>query len=124
MMDYRRGWCHLELAYGDVLQRNLLWPGGPLVNVELPLFFLDRADAELPRTAWNSLRDRGQFHLPSDGDPVGWAANQIHQFLRREQSLALNMAKVITGGQPVHEALAKTAGLVGRVTEFDPVPIR
>lgn len=123
MMDYRRGWCPMELAYSDLLQVNLIHPGGPLLNVELPLIFLDRADPELPRTAWDALRDRGRFHLPSDGDAVTWAVDQIAAFLHREQALALDMAKVVVPGRPVHDALSGRSGLVERVTQFDPSPI-
>ncbi len=123
MMDYRRGWCQMELAYSDLLQANLIHAGGPLLNFELPLIFLDRADLELPQTAWDALRDRGQFHHPSDGDAVMWASDQIVAFLHREQDLALDMAKVVVSGQPVYDALIDRPGLVERVTQFDPSPI-
>lgn len=123
MMDYKRGWCPMELAYSDLLQANLIGAGGPLLNLELPLFFLDRADAELPRTAWNVLRDRGIFHHPSDGDPVKWAVDQIAKFLHREQILALDMTKVLVPGKLDHDTLNRWPGLVRRVTQFDPSPI-
>jgi hypothetical protein len=123
MMDYRRGWCPMELAYSDLLQANLNHAGGPLLNFELPLFFLGRTDVELPRTAWDVLRDRGRFHQPSDGDPFTWAVDQIVAFLHREQDLALDMAKVLVPGQPVYDALTGRPGLIDRVTQFDPSPI-
>jgi hypothetical protein len=124
MLDYRRGWCPMELAYSDLIQANLTQPGGPLLNFELPLFFLDRVNPELPRTAWDALRDRGLFHRLSDGDAVTWAADQITNFLHREQDVALDMAKVVLPGQPVHNALIGRPGFVERVTQFDPSPIR
>jgi hypothetical protein len=123
MMDYRRGWCPMELAYSDLLQANFDYAGGKLLNYELPLLFLDRADPELPRTSWDALRDHGRFHHPSDGDPVAWAVNQIVEFLQREQALALDMAKVVVPGQPVHQILMGRPGLFERVTQFDPSPI-
>jgi hypothetical protein len=123
MMDYRRGWCPMEVAYSDLLQANLFHAGGPLLNLELPLFFLDPKDAALPRTAWNVLRDRGIFHHPANGDPVNWAADKISAFLHREQKLALEMAAVVVPGQPVHTTLAGRPGLVDRITQFDPGPI-
>jgi hypothetical protein len=123
MMDYRRGWCQMELAYSDLLQSNLVSVGGPLLNFELPLIFLDRADAELPRTAWEALRDRGVFHDPADGDPVLWAVDKIADFLHREQDLALDMAKVLVPGQLVHDELTGRHGLVERVRNFDPGPV-
>src|SRR4051794_30671880 len=52
MMANKRGWCAMELAYSDLLQANLEYPGRPVLNFMLPLFFLDRADPELPRTIW------------------------------------------------------------------------
>lgn len=123
MMDYKRGWCQMELAYSDLLQANLRHPGGTLLNFELPLFFLDRTDVDLPRSAWGALRDRGVFHDPADGDPVAWSVNRIVEFLHNEQTLALDMAKVLRPGQPVYQALAGRTGVVNRVTRFDPSPI-
>ncbi len=122
MMDYRRGWCPMELAYSDVVQRNLAAPGGTLLNYELSLFFLDRADTEIQRTILGALWDNGIFS-PSDGDPVAWAVDQIDQFLHREQELAVNMLDEIVLGNPVHQELSKRRGLVERVTLFDPSPI-
>lgn len=123
MVDYRRGWCAMELAYADLLQANLFHPGGTLLNVVLPLFFLDQADPELMRTIWGTLRDRGRFHRPSEGDTVSWAVDQIVSFLRREQTLALDLAKEMIPGRAVHGDLAGRPGLLARVTTFDPVPI-
>jgi TIR domain len=123
MMDYKRGWCPMELAYSDLLQANLIHAGGPLLNFELPLIFLDRSDQELPRTAWDALRDRGIFHHPSDGDAVIWAVEQITAFLHREQNLALDMAKVVAPGHAVYKALEDRHGLVERLTQFYPGPI-
>lgn len=123
MMDYRRGWCHMELAYADLLQLNFDWPGARLLHLELPLFFLDRADPEIARTAWSALRDRGHFHHPSDGDPVAWTVDQIIAFLHREQALALNMASALKPGSPSRIQLAGRPGLAERVTIFDPGPI-
>lgn len=123
MMDYRRGWCPMELAYSDLLRVNLLQRGGALVNVELPLIFLDRLDRDLPRSVWDFLRDRGTFHHPSQGDAVVWACDQIVSFLQREQDLAFDMAKVIRPGEAVYADLSSRPGLVDRVTQFDPSPI-
>jgi hypothetical protein len=124
MMDYRRGWCAMELAYSDLVQSNLLHPGGPLLNFELPLIFLDCTDVGLPRTAWDALRDRGKFHHPEDGEPVIWAVKNIVEFLHREQDLALDLSKVLVPGEPGHSAISGRRGLIERVTQFDPSPIR
>lgn len=84
MMAYTRNWCPMELAYSDLIQSNFIHSGGTLLNFELPLVFLDRTDLELPRTAWDALRDRGRFYHPSNGDAVTWAVDQIVAFLHRE----------------------------------------
>jgi hypothetical protein len=36
----------------------------------------------------------------------------------------LDLAKVVVAGQPVHDALIGRPGLLERVTQFDPSPIR
>jgi hypothetical protein len=54
---------------------------------------------------------------------VTWAVEQIVRFLHQQQSLALDMAKVVVPGTKVHTDLMARSGLVGRVTEFDPSPI-
>ena len=123
MMDHRRGWCPMELAYADLIQANLFYQGGPLLNVVLPLFFLDPADPELLRTVGGALRDRGRFHRPSDGDAALWAVDQIVSFLRREQELARELAEVAIPGRGVYDDLAGRPGLLARVTTFDPRPI-
>ena len=113
----------MELAYSDLLQANLIFPGGLLLNLELPLFFLDRNDEELRRTAWDVLRDRGSFHHSSNGDPIAWAADQIVDFLIREQRLAWNMAEDVASDNLFRDDLNRRSGLVDRVTRFDPSPI-
>ena len=123
MMEYSRGWCMMELAYSDLLQANLVCAGGPLLNLELPLFYLDPSDVELQRTAWSAVRDRGIFYHPDDGDMVAWSVDQIAAFLHREQDLTLDMAKVVLPGWPVYDSLIERPGLVERVTQFDPGPI-
>jgi hypothetical protein len=123
MMDYTRGWCQMELAFSNLVQANLVHPGGILLNFELPLIFLDGAHPDLPRTVWNDLRDHGRFHHPDDGDPVTWAIEQIVAFLHREQNLALDMAKDLVPGQAVYEDLSRRPGLIERVTLFEPSPI-
>ena len=107
MMDYRRGWCPMELAYSDLVQSNFLHPGGSLLNFELPLFFLNRTDVELPRTVWDALRDREEVSICTPmATSVAWAVEQITAFLRREQDIALDMMKVVVPGQPVYDTLA------------------
>jgi len=123
MLDHRNGWCPMELAYSDILQKNLMSYGGTWTNLELPLFFVDRNDPHLNQTIWGALRDRGPSYSQQDGDIVEWSVNQIQQFLLREQLLSLNHAKnyplVTSPGIP------QVTGLFERVTQFDPgsIPI-
>ncbi|MBX9679932.1 MAG: toll/interleukin-1 receptor domain-containing protein [Gemmataceae bacterium] len=121
MMNYKRGWCHLEAAYSEIIQCNLVAAGGNALNYDLPLFFIDQGDNAIERTIWSEMRDRGYFYRNSDGDPADWATHKIVEFLQREQALASQMAKVITPGDPVHAYLR--AGLVTRVTNFHPSPL-
>jgi hypothetical protein len=123
LMDYKRGWCAMEAAYSDLVQANLVYPGGNLLNFELALFFLDRAYTGLPGTVWDRFRDSGKFHHPSDGDAVAWAVNEIVEFLHREQKLALDRTKELLPGRPVYDDLSNVTGLIDRVTQFDPTPI-
>ena len=123
MMNYRRGWCHIELAYGDLLQVNLVDAGETLLSYSLPLFFLDQGDPEIARTTWSLLRDRGIFSPPSSHDLVDWSVDQIGKFLHREQAVALDRSKTVIPGQDVHARLVGRPGLIERVTQFDPGPI-
>ena len=123
MMNYSRGWCPMELAYSDLLQANLTLPGGPLLNLELPLFFLAQDHGGLPYTVWNTLRDRGEFHLPRDGNEIEWAVNRIVAFLHREQKLALEMSRMFLESEDMRLEISRRPGLFKRVTSFDPSPI-
>ena len=52
MVASGRGWCAFELAYTELLQRNLTTSTGPLSNLFLPLYFIPQTHALLPRTVW------------------------------------------------------------------------
>jgi hypothetical protein len=54
---------------------------------------------------------------------VNWAVAQIASFLNREQSLCLDMAKVLVPGEAAYASLPARSGLIDRVTRFDPTPI-
>jgi hypothetical protein len=110
----------MELAYADVLQSNLTHPGGTLLNLELPLFFINRADPDLQKTVWGTLQDRGIFYDPSDGDYAAWAVDQIVDFLYREQALSVDMSKIMSPGKHLYDSLNQRHGLVQRIASFDP----
>jgi hypothetical protein len=123
MLGTGRGWCIFELAFAELLQGSLARPGGVLANVALPLFFLPPSDPVLPRTVWQAVRDRGRFHSPADGDPVAWSVREIVRFLRDEQRIAADHAAVARSDSAFRKELRERAGLVSRVTAFDPQPI-
>ena len=123
MLSQSRGWCVQELAWTELLQDNLILPGGPsLQNVLLPLFFVDQSDPRLPRSVWQSIRDRGHF-CPPKRLPTEWAVDQIIKFLRREQLLANDYRRVIRRSTEFRKSLNPPSGLCDRVSKFEPVAI-
>lgn len=128
MISTGRGWCVFELAFAELLQSSL-YRGEPLVNLSLPLFFLRQADESLPRTVWQAARDRGMFLEPKGGPKaksarVGWAADAITRFLHNEEQRARSMALRERADREFSTELTRPAGLLERVTRFDPRPLR
>jgi hypothetical protein len=124
MLDHRRGWCPLELAYSDILGSNLIYPGGTLANYSLPLYFIDTTDPELRRSVWNAPFDRAPpcFRGAPDG-AVAWAVERIVRFLRDEQTVAMNNFQAMSPGGVFERHLRERPGLVERATIVDPGPI-
>ncbi len=123
MLTSARGWCVQELAWAELLQDNLLQPGGPaLANVSLPLYLIDPADPRLPRSVWQSARDKGPFR--AGAAPVEWAAGQIEAFLRREERLAQEFKRYARSSDDFRQRLRAVPGLSDRVIGFDPQPLR
>lgn len=120
MLASGRGWCPLELGYTEILQYNLMAPGGPLTNLFLPLYFLPQSDPHLPRTVWQAVRDRGRFHDDGSTDRVTWAADEIVRFLRREQKQALQLLKQAKRDPKIRSLLPVANGIRQRVTLFEP----
>lgn len=124
MVANPRGWCVLELAYAELLQRNLTLPTGPLQNVILPLYFVPQGHALLPQTVWQAARDRGAFHDPTGGlDRVSWAVEQIASFLKREEERTRQLAARIRRDKSFRESLTFPVGLRDRVSVFRPKPL-
>ena len=73
MLSSPRGWCVQELAWSELLQDNFHYSGGDLVNLILPLYFVEQSDNRLPRSVWQALRDRGssgqEVLIRSNGQP-------------------------------------------------------
>ena len=116
-----RGWAVQELCWAELLQANLVIPGGTLQNVILPLFFVDPTHPDLAPSVWNLLLDRGRFYGENDGDQVEWAASQVLEFLRREEKQTQDLA-VLSKRDPAFRAGLKdrVPGLFQRVTSSNP----
>lgn len=122
MLRQARGWCVQELAWVELLQDNLVGPGGTLLNVSLPLFFVPHEHDRLPRSVWQAARDRGVFY-PGQVPRADWAADQIARFLAREQLLAGDQRRATLRQPDVRAGLRPRTGLLDRVTRFDPQPL-
>jgi hypothetical protein len=123
MVRQPRGWSIVELAWAQLLQENLLQPGGELQAVSLPLFFLDPTAEPLLRSAWRVLRDRGAFHRAVDGDRMIWALQQICQFVRREEIRGLRFAAWLEQEPKARPRFEKPQGLIERITCRQPAAI-
>lgn len=125
MLNVARGWCVFELAYAELLDVNLRTRGGQLANPFLPLFLLKQDDVRLPRSVWQAVRERGRF-FDSDrnGDPIEWCANQIRDYLLREQVLSKDAARLAEQDSFFATMLAEVPGLQDRVAKFQPKRIR
>ncbi len=120
LLNSAHGWCVQELAWAELLQDNLLHEGAPhLVNCLLPLYFVAQDDARLPRSVWQVERDRGPF-APTGSEPVAWATEQTVAFLKREETRAFEFRKFARAKKEFRDRLKSLAGLVERVTNFDP----
>ena len=116
-----RGWCVIELALAEILQANLQTRGGQLANPILPLYFVEQGDERLPRSVWQDLRDLGRF-APSSSIPesINWAANEIVEFLKREQQLAKDWSSILRRDEELKATLKAIQGLSERAIRFDP----
>ncbi len=122
MLVQSRGWSIVELAWADVLQENLREAGGVLQNIILPLFFVRQGHELLPRTVWQSVRDRGVFYRHEDGDELTWAVSQIAGFLGREASRGLDNAAWLRQDSEARARLNARVGLVKRIKALHPTP--
>ncbi len=120
MLAQPRGWANIELGWAEILQENLLAQGGPLQNVILPLFFVGQGNRPLPRSVWQTIRDRGVFH--QRGNPVTWAREQIRRFIEREAVHGLDVAQLLKQDSTLEAWLQKRPGLVDRVIARYPTP--
>jgi len=124
MLANPKGWCPVELAYADLLQRNLQAAALTLVNVILPLIFLPDPNATLPGTVWRTLADRGPIcRAKRNPDRVSWAVDEIHRFLSSEQRRSEQLERRCRKEKAFGDSLTGTPGLKERVTLFEPQPI-
>ncbi|MBI2806991.1 MAG: toll/interleukin-1 receptor domain-containing protein [Planctomycetes bacterium] len=113
-----RGWANIELGWASLLQENLLIQGGTLQNVILPLVFVSQSNRRLPRSIWETLRDRAVFH--KRGRPVTWARDQIARFLEREARRGNDMAELVEQDSHIRARLRERPGLIDRVCARHP----
>ncbi len=119
-----RGWCVLELAYAEILNRTLTFQGEQLTNVFLPLMFLPKSSRRGMRTVWQPLRDRAAFCPVEDGTArVNWACLEITRFLKAEQRKAADIQKTLERDSKFRKLIASETGLRDRIARFDPQPI-
>ena len=95
-------------------------PVALLVVSVLPLFFLPPDDPNLPRSAWQPLRDRAVFLTPGDGEPVAWAVRQITQFIQREVERGLDNDLWLRADSASRTRLGERHGLIERITTLHP----
>lgn len=120
MLTQSRGWCVQELAWAELLQDNLVHPGGPsLLNVTLPLYFVPPDDPRLPRSVWQTGRERGPFR-PKGAKRVDWAVEQIVAFTARETKQAERFAAHALDTPAFRTRLLARSGVLERVTKFAP----
>jgi len=84
------------------------------------LFFVPQQHELLPRTAWQSVRDRGVFYTPGFGDEITWAIEQIASFLHREQSRGTDNAVWLRQDSNARTRLNSRPGLVKRIKALHP----
>ncbi len=119
MLANPKGWCPVELAYADLVQRNLRTPSLDLVNVMLPLLFVPKND--LAPTVWRTVSDKGQSHDANQHpDAVRWAVTAIERFLRNEESRAKQLETRRKRDNEFQLHLEQRPGKRDRVTRFHP----
>jgi hypothetical protein len=122
MLASSRGWCILELAYSEILQSMMHFPGGQFCHFVLPLFFVEQSNIQLPRSVWQLLRDRGVFTPSglSTADQSDWAVDQISRFLQKEQHYQNEMSLLAIEDAQWTRELRKTVGAYDRAVRFQP----
>jgi hypothetical protein len=123
MLSQSRGWGIVELAWANLLQDNLHEAGGVLQNIILPLFFLPQDHLLLPRTVWQSVRDRGIFHTSADDNPIIWASRQIAGFLNREAIRSFDNLTWLKKDSRARARLSARPGLLDRIKALHPKPV-
>lgn len=113
MLTQGRGWVLLEKAFAGLLQDNLRYSSMELCHVELPLCFLPRPHAILPRSAWQPIVPKGRFSPL--GNEIDWAAAEIERFVIQEQRRALDISTSGHHDPDVRAWINARAGLADRI---------
>ena len=117
-----RGWSSVELAYSNLLQENLSFRL-ELCHIQFPLFFVPRGKANLLRSAWGPLVERGRFYQPGrvDSGAVQWATRQIIAFIRQEEKRGGSLADQVQNDPRLQPFLEDEPHLLQRIMCGDPV---
>ena len=120
-----RGWNSIENAYSNLLQANLHDRGLELCHIQFPLVFLPKSHPTLARSAWGPLVHRARFYSPGrvDGAAVGWATQQIIDFIKQEEKRGADLAIQVQHDPGFHPLLAAEPNLLRRVMCADPPPV-
>lgn len=116
-----RGWVAVEKAYGDLIQSRFRYQDSEFSHVELPLYFVCMDDKLLPRSIWQTVREKGKFYTGASvatQKAVAWAAGQIANFVRQEQLRGESIVNSIKQ-DPVLRAVFSEENLMQRIAASD-----
>lgn len=117
-----RGWCAVERAYAELIQRHFQFTSSELWRFELPLVFLPTDDASLrllQRSTWSPLVARSLWFedRPNRGqDAVSWTVGVVKQLIQEQLLESRLLASRLKSDQSLQQFLSSFDGLRRRVT--------
>jgi TIR domain len=120
-----RGWNSVENGYSHLLQENLRFGSLELCHIQLPLFFVPHNHGILQRSARGPLIHRGRLYPAGrvDGGAVSWAAQEITNFIGREEKRGVSLAVQVQNDPGFQPLLAAEPNLLRRIMCADPPPV-
>jgi hypothetical protein len=126
MLRQGRAWTAVELAHASLLQQRLRHRDVELAHCLLPLFLVPRDDPVLARSAWNVIRERGEFFTGSDRAKVrraGWCADRIVAFVENEERWGQAIGERLQR-DPDLKSFLEEPHLLRRIIAADPPHVR